>query len=790
MTSRDRRAALALLLKIAALVLLALVLLGRPWPAERGAATVYVLVDKSASVAADTAAEALRLLTNDIAEAREGVAVRVVGFAGDASPRSAQYTNIEAAVMRTVRDRTADCSAAIVVLSDGYATDGDTRRALRSASEAGMPVLWRSVLPDARAPHIVEVLAPTLGRPGQDIPVLVRLAGKADRPVIIALSARGGLAEPATLRVAPGQLDFASLHVRASGPGTLLLEAELRDAGSAAPLDAWQGAAAIEIEAPAGVLYVGDGARPLATSLRSGGWRIEQIVPSALDRAASGFARHAAVVLDDVPASVARPTTWAALGAAVRDQGTGLLVLGGPRSFAAGMYRDSPLEPVLPVASRPSGLGDSVAIAFVVDKSGSMGATSAGVDRFRLAQRAVIETAGTLGERDSAALIVFDAESRELLPLQSAAGFRATVARPWPAQPRGGTRLSPALEAALRQLEPAEARRRILVLVTDGFVDAAPDDSLASRLAAARIELIALAVGPDADTAALQRLFPVDRGTILRVGEAAELPAVMRQGLEARRAPIERGRIEVLERLPLPFLTVVKNDWPVVAAYDVTTAAPDAVVHLESGRGDPLVAQRRVGLGRVVAVMSGLGAWTPEWLRWRRWPELAGGLVEWISSQDGDAGLAVRVEDLPDALRVDVDLANGARWSEVATGQLRVDLPSGRTIDVPLVGSAPGRLSAVIAEPENGLYSLTAQAAGAALRVVHLRNPRREFAGAVPNPDIADWLAQGLLREWSPAALRDIVGNMRPAERRPERALLMALGLFMLGLLVERTREK
>jgi hypothetical protein len=31
---------------------------------------------------------------------------------------------------------------------------------------------------------------------------------------------------------------------------------------------------------------------------------------------------------------------------------------------------------------------------------------------------------------------------------------------------------------------------------------------------------------------------------------------------------------------------------------------------------------------------------------------------------------------------------------------------------------------------------------------------------------------------------------MHPAERRPQRALLLALGLFMLGLLVERIREK
>ena len=144
--------------------------------------------------------------------------------------------------------------------------------------------------------------------------------------------------------------------------------------------------------------------------------------------------------------------------------------------------------------------------------------------------------------------------------------------------------------------------------------------------------------------AALARLVPPERGTILRVAEAAELPVMMRQGLENRRAPIERGRIAVRAKAPLPFQSSVKTAWPTVAAYDVTTPAPRALVHLESGRGDPLIASARVGLGQVVAVTPGLGAWTPDWLRWQDWPALAGGLVEWVSSSGSASGLSVAVD--------------------------------------------------------------------------------------------------------------------------------------------------
>jgi hypothetical protein len=574
--------------------------------------------------------------------------------------------------------------------------------------------------------------------------------------------------------------------VRVASPGTLVLDATLRDERSSNIVDTWRNAVAIDVAAPAGILFVAAGPSVLARSLRDGGWTLDSVTPSGLDANAGSLDRYAAVVLDDVPASAARPATWASLERAVRDAGTGLLVLGGAQSFAAGSYGESKLESLLPVLSRPSGLGDATAIVFVVDKSGSMGASSAGVDRLRLAQRAVIETATMLTDRDSAALVAFDAEPRALLPLQGARAFREAVARPWPAQPKGGTRIAPALEAALAQLEPAPAQRRIIVLVTDGFVGQQPDPALEARLTRARVELIALGVGPDADMAALAQLVPPERGTILRVAEAAELPVMMRQGLENRRAPIERGRIAVRAQVPLPFQASGRTSWPTVEGYDVTTPAPQALVHLESERGDPLIASTRAGLGQVVAVTSGIGAWTPDWLRWRDWPELAGGLVEWVSSPAAASGLSVAVTDLPGSLRVDVDVASDGRWSDAASGQVRVQHPSGRTSDIPLEASAAGRLSAEIDEPEDGLYTFSIITPDASRRLVHLRAPRREFADGRPNPDIAEWVQAGLVREWSPTALQAALGGLPPPERSPGPAMLCALGLFLLGVLIDR----
>ena len=170
------------------------------------------------------------------------------------------------------------------------------------------------------------------------------------------------------------------------------------------------------------------------------------------------------------------------------------------------------------------------------------------MDRFQLAQRAVLETARGLTARDSLGLVVFDVAPRVLIPLGPARAGTSALARDWHTSPNGGTRLAPALDAAIDELERSGAGRRMLVLVTDGFVDDAPLAELRARLDRSRIEMIALAVGPDADVNALERVVGAEWGVVLRVDEAAELPVVMRLAVERRRQRVERGTIAVTQR--------------------------------------------------------------------------------------------------------------------------------------------------------------------------------------------------------------------------------------------------
>ena len=203
----------------------------------------------------------------------------------------------------------------------------------------------------------------------------------------------------------------------------MLVDVALEDAASGRTLDAWPDAAVVDVLPRKAILYAQGSTGLLARSLLRGGWALNVVPATRLDAQADALDGYQAVVLDDVAIADAGPRFWNALVSAVKDRGVGLMVLGGERSFARGGYRESTLESVLPVISEPPALDQPAAIVFAVDKSGSMGQGSGGVDRFQLAQRAVLETARGLSERDSLGLVVFDVAPRVLIPLGPAVGW-------------------------------------------------------------------------------------------------------------------------------------------------------------------------------------------------------------------------------------------------------------------------------------------------------------------------------------------------------------------------------
>jgi hypothetical protein len=777
----------ALALQALALAVLAAAWLGHTGLDPRRQPRVLVLVDRSDSMPAAAVDAAVREVLQASRAAGAGrvdtldFAARVLQVAPSAADRSA--TDIEAALGHAMATHARTPLAAVVVVSDGLETTGDTRRGLQALRDAGVPLSWWALGRPAPPSRIGPVLAPAQARVGQPVALTVQLQGALAPPLRLTASFRSADGRTERVSAAPDAAGLVRLAWVPQASGALVVELALDDAASGRSLHRVADAVAVDVAPPAALLVAEGGRGVFAASLAQGGWRVNRVPARRLDAEADRLDGLQAVVLDDVAIADASPRFWDALAGAVRDRGLGLLVLGGERSFARGGYRGSTLEALLPLLSEPAALDQPAAVLFAVDKSGSMGQGSGGVDRFQQAQRAVLDTANGLGERDTLGLLVFDVVPRVLVPLGPVAAGRAALARDWAARPNGGTRLAPALEAAIAELDRTPVARRLLVLVTDGFVDAAPLARLRERLAAARIDALVLAVGPEADTAALQQLFGGGAGQVVRVEEAAELPAVMRPGLERRRAPVERGPLGVQQVQDLPSAPGRLAPWPPIDAYPVTRTRPGAQLLVQSERGDPLIALHMAGRGRVLAVPGGLGPWAPQWLAWREWPRLAGGLVDAVGGGASAAAPPWNVIDEPGQIQVQLEAAGAAEaWV------LRADTPAAPGRVLTLQALAPGRWQATLPEAGPGLYTFTLATPAGVQRQLHLRQARAEQARWGTQAALKDWQQAGLLRPWdggAPVPQRQASQAAQP----PDRTLIGLAGLLFLGgVLVDRAR--
>ena len=117
------------------------------------------------------------------------------------------------------------------------------------------------------------------------------------------------------------------------------------------------------------------------------------------------------LVLDNVPAFQLSHAKMENIEKYVRDLGGGLLVIGGSQSYGAGGYYRTPLERILPVDMRPPARLDlpHVALLFVLDKSGSMGAGPEGSTKLDLAKAAAIAAADVMNPTDQVGILSFDA---------------------------------------------------------------------------------------------------------------------------------------------------------------------------------------------------------------------------------------------------------------------------------------------------------------------------------------------------------------------------------------------
>lgn len=710
---------LPFLLRLALVVLLLMALFGAHSGRRTRDLAVVFLLDRSASTR-DAWEAQLTFVEESLARKSPQDRAALVVFAGDAwvdRPLSTtselpgvatlpriDATRIEEAVRLALALIPEGAPGRLVVLTDGLETSGLGAWAMREAVTRGVDVQLvqtGSGTPGVEA-WITDVSLPARVYPGDRVPATVKIGSNAQQNVGFAWAAAGqtGYGE-VDLRGVETSVAFA-FTADASGfvPMRVCIEPESDTFTQNNCADGW-----VLVQGAPRVLVVGapEDREAVSHALESAGLTVEQTTPDALPLSVQGLVDYAGVVLVNTLARGFAPQSLNSLRAFVRDLGGGLVAVGGPQSYGVGGWLGTPLEEALPVQMQvqdPTRF-PPMAMAVIIDKSGSMGAQEGGTTKIRLAAEAAIRVAETLNDADTLAVVAYDDRPADTIGPASMTERDMVIAQLRRLQMGGGgiyVRES-LLYAAdlLRGVTLSPAQQRHILLLADG-ADAEHQENVSAlvwELVEEGMTVSVVAIGAGQDVSFLMSVAETGNGRFYLTQRATDLPAIFAEETSrAKRSYIVEETFypaPLTPWLPLASITVA----PPLRGYVATTPKSASQVVWEALNGDPLLAVWQYGLGRSVAWTSdATGRWAAGWVEWDGFVDFWSAVVRAVLASPADTDLALRVLHDDGGARVVVDVVDSD--SGYVDGlslkvQVSPSLGEGATQTVPLIQRAPGR---------------------------------------------------------------------------------------------------
>ncbi len=362
----------------------------------------------------------------------------------------------------------------------------------------------------------------------------------------------------------------------------------------------------------------------LADVLRRGGLDVRVVAPGGIPGDAVSLQAYDSVILQNVPADEVPMGTQEQLATAVREIGTGLVMIGGPASFGAGGWKGSAIEPILPVRLDLSNkvVVPDVAIVLVIDHSGSMHRPVLGTGRTQqeIANDAAALAIRSLDRTDMLGVIEFNHEASEVIPISRNSDPAANVDRVRGIVADGGTNMVPALRMAADQMAKVDPKIKVrhVIVLTDGVSRDRPQVLPAVKtLADMGVRVSTIAVGDEPDAKSLEAAAKLGSGVFYHADSATQLPRILLKAVRLTRTPMVREEPFRPVVLPVgsPYTLGIVNP-PELGGLTLTRPReePTAITAMVTPGGEPLLAHWNVGLGQVVAFTSDASEWAGGWI--------------------------------------------------------------------------------------------------------------------------------------------------------------------------------
>lgn len=479
-----------------------------------------------------------------------------------------------------------------------------------------------------------------------------------------------------------------------------------------------------------------EGDKQLAQALRQSRLEVKLVDTSGFPSTLAEMQTYDAIFLSNIAAGDLGTDLMRLLESAVRDFGVGLVCLGGDQAFAAGGYRNTPLETVLPVDMELSSkkVLPSGALVLVVHATEFPNGN-------QWARDIAFAALKSLGPQDEMGIVLWDGTDKWLFELGKV-GNGAEMGRKITGMVPGDmVSFQHVMDMAHDALKKSHSSIKHMVVFSDGD-PTSPTDQQVQSIIQDKITVSSVMIGGHVAPDTMTRIAEIGRGRFYDVRSPAQLPQIfVKEAAVILKSAIFEEPFRPRVAAPSELIRGISGaEMPPLLGYVATSTKPRAETPLLSEKGDPVLAHWQYGLGRAVAFTSDAKPkWAQHWLTWPKYRQFWSQVAQWSLR---------KIETADYTTDVSVDRGQGSISVEAldATGNFRnflnleavVVSPKGERVSVQLEQTGPGHYDAKFPTKEVGAYLINllekkdgklagSQVLGASV------NYSPEFAVAEPN---------------------------------------------------------
>ena len=713
---------LALGVRLVVTLLVVLAAAGVQWKKPQEGVNVFFLLDRSESIPSEQQ-EAARKLANRFAEDRKkSDKMGLLVFGTDAaleSTAAAQVDLKDTKILAVVGKERTDIASAIrlgtaafpetgqkrlVLMSDGNENLGDALEALSQAQRLGVTI---DVIPmgvlRGNDVSVQKLSLPARVKKGQPFEAKIFVQADVAQSAIVRLYRNDQPLGEQKVELTAGknlftfpqtlpEADFYSYSVHVEAPGDNVPQNN-------------KATSFVTVRGDPRVLIVSSEPpqdQPLAEALRSAKLDVRLTGLGGFPASLGEMESYDAIFISNLAAGDLGRTGMNLLESAVRDFGVGLVCIGGDQTYAAGGYRNTPLETTLPVNMEldskkvlPKG-----AVALIMHGMEFANGNAVARD----CAQGVLDA---LGPTDEMGVILWNGYEHWLFELTKV-GDKSDLRKKVAGMNQGDLgSFQNIMSMANDGLKKSSANLKHMIIFSDGD-PGPPSAELMNTIVGNRITVTTVLISGHAGPDTMRMIAERGRGRFYPVDSADQLPQIFIK--EA--AVILKSAIFEEPFTPRTAagseLTKGMGAYPQLQGYVCTTPKGRAQTPLVTDKGDPLLAHWQYGLGRAVAWTSDAKPrWAKSWLGWGQYRQFWSQTAQWALRRLENTDFTTDVSVDKGEGRINVEAVDDkGEFKNFLNLQTVVVSPKGERINVRLEQTGPGHYEAKFPTKDVGSYLL------------------------------------------------------------------------------------